>query len=825
MKISLEWISEYVDISDLDSADIAHKLTMSTAEVEGMIPIKRAIKGVVVGEITEIEDIPDSEKLTFVTVDCGDKSYKSVCGAPNVSLRAKSAFAPIGVVLADDFQVTETEFGGYKSEGVLCSAKELGFSEFHEGIFEIPASVENGTPLTDLIPETDTLLEIDNKSLTHRPDLWGHYGIAREVAAIYDRKLKPLNLENMTKYRELPEYPVIIEDLENCPAYCCIAMENIEPVPSPLFMQYRLHALGQRTFDLLVDLTNYIMFELGQPTHAFDGSKLQEVRIAPLAKEATFTTLDGQERKMLPEDLMIWNEEEPVAIAGVMGGENSEVGKGTKKLLLESANFKGSRIRRTATRLGMRTEASVRFEKDQPPMNARLAISRFLYLIHDAGLHPKILTRSSCAGNLREKLRYLEIPMEFFNKRVGMIIPEEKVVSILQSIGFEAKIEGSEPTEERLIVELGAKGVDTDIKKRHSIKGNLVVGIPPHRSHSDISIPEDIIEEVTRIYGFDNIQPEMPEVLMSSMVFNDKLRSEHKIRKILATAQNFIEVHCYSWFDERWLSEIGFEPGETLELDNPSSEFNRRLRTTLIPNLLSDVKQNILHRDEFQLFEFGHVYFPKGDDDRHEFTHLAGVSFRQSKGKDLEEHFRSVKGAVEDVLKDLNLDSAPKFITAETTQSPWMLEGNYVNIQVDEQHVGNLGVLPADICEMIGVNTQVIWFELEFEKLIRGDIYPEVRYDPPSIYPGSWLDFSIVWETDKGFAQLEKTLDKFSHPLLQNSEFLYLYKGKGLEKGKGSYTFRYWIGSKQRTLRGDEIDAFKQDFLEFLETEKLRLRG
>ena len=728
MKISLEWISEYVDISDLEPKDIAHKVTMSTAEVEGLIKLKRHLDGVIVGEITSAKKI--SDKLTYVTVNCGDKVYESVCGAPNVKIGLKSAFAPSGVALAGGFEVSDTELAGHKSEGILCSAKEMGMSEFHEIIFEIPDSVQVGTPLAELIPATDYLLDIDNKSLTHRPDLWGHYGIAREIAAIYGKKLKPMPLEDLTKYDHLPEYKIKIDDLENCPVYCGMEIENLAPVPSPLFMQYRLHALGQRSIDLLVDLTNYILFDLGQPTHAFDGSMLKEVRVAQFGTEGTFLTLDGQERKMLPEDLMIWNEEKPVALAGIMGGEETKVTSKTKKLMLESANFKGSRIRRTATRLNLRSESSIRFEKNQPPINAKIAVARFLYLMHNAGMEPKILTRLSYDGNLKEDFRPLEMPLELFHKRVGMEIPNDRITGILQSIGFTAKIENE----------------------------ILKVGIPPHRSAYDIAIAEDIVEEVSRIYGYDNIKPKMPNVLMKPLKFNDDLRTTHKIRRLLAAGHKFIEVHSYGWFDDRWLAEIGFEPQKTLVLQNSTSEYNTRMKTTLIPNLLADVKLNILHQDSFNLFEISHVYFAKGDDDRIEENHLAGVSFRQSKGKDLEEHFRKVKGAVEDVVK-MAVGELPEFTPGKKAKVPWKVKDGYIYIISKGKRIGSLGVLPADVAEKIGINVQVIWFEIELDKLEQR-IFPEVAYEPPSIYPGSWLDFSIIWQPAKSFIKLKEKLDK-----------------------------------------------------------------
>ena len=791
MKISLEWVSQYVDISDLDPAVIADKVTMSCAEVEGYTQIKRTVDGVLVGEIISVEKIPDKTDLNLVTVDCGQAKYTTVCSAPNVKLNMKSAFALAGTILNDDITVSETEMAGRRSDGILCSAKELGFSEFHEIILEVPNSIPNGTLLSRLVPRTDTILEIDNKSLTHRPDLWGHYGVAREIAAIFSRDLKPLDLDDLTAYRQLPEYSVTIDDLQECPCYCCLEMRNISTRISPLFMQWRLHAVGQRSIDLMVDLTNYIMFELGQPTHAFDSSKLKEIRIAPLGKKGTFTTLDNIKRDMLADDLMIWNKKEPIALAGIMGGQNSEVTPVTTKLLLESANFKATRIRRTATRLGLQSEASQRFEKNQPPVNAKKAIGRFMSLIKEAGMRPEVIGCFSFQGDLKEDMRPLEISLEFFNKKIGMNIPEEKITGILKSLGFQAVIE-----HEKLTVE-----------------------IPPHRSQADISIPEDIVEETARVYGYDNIEPEMPDIVIMPVVFNEKLEREHKAQRILALAHNFIEIHSYAWFDSRWLEQIGYDPGPTLVLKNPSAESNSRLRTTIIPNLLSAVKHNILHRDSFNLFEIGRVFTPKGKDDRTETINLAGVSFAQGKKKNLEDHFRQIKGVLEDLIEVIG-SGRLVFEISQKTDAPWRSPDKCLDIIINKEKIGSIGILPSNIADVIGPNSQVIWFELEFDKLNK-QIYPTPQYKASSIYPGSWLDFSILWEPDKSFAKLEEKLSKFSQAVLERSEFLYQYI---LQDGQASYTFRYWIGSKERTLSGEEIDAFQNDFINFLKSEDLKLR-
>jgi phenylalanyl-tRNA synthetase beta chain len=561
-------------------------------------------------------------------------------------------------------------------------------------------------------------------------------------------------------------------------------------------MQRRLHALGQRTFNLLVDVTNYVMLELAQPTHAFDGDLVRAIRVARMGSPGTFTTLDGQERQMLPDDLLIWNQEEPVALAGIMGGLHSEVRPGTRRLLLESANFKASRIRRTSVRLDLRTESAQRFEKSQPPSNVKTGIARILRLIQDAGADPEVTSRFSVAGDLKDDFRPLVMSRGLFHAMAGKEIADAEVTGILHALGFEARFDGS---------------------------GQLHVGIPPHRSEKDISIPADIVEEVLRVYGYGKIEPRMPAVAIRPLHVERPLRREHKARRLLALGHGFVEVQNYGWFDEPWLGQLGFTPPSPLVLKNPSAQQNRLLRTTLIPNLLALVRPNRVHRDSFRLFELGHVYSQAEDGASRESTRLAGVSFHQMHQPTLEEHFRSIRGVIEDLGRMLSCGPLG-FDAAADGRAPWQLAGHFVAITCGGQRVGELGALEGRLLETVAHDGQVMWFELDVDAL-EGPIYPELKYQAPPIYPGSWQDFSLVWDLTQGFVALLKRLDAFSHPLVMRREFLYAYKGKGLPQGTGSYSFRFWLGAWDRTLTSDEIEAFRNAFLAFLQAEGLALRG
>jgi phenylalanyl-tRNA synthetase beta chain len=476
-----------------------------------------------------------------------------------------------------------------------------------------------------------------------------------------------------------------------------------------------------------------------------------------------------------------------------MGGLNSEVRAVTNRVLLESANFKGIRIRRTAVRLDLRTESSQRFEKNQPPVNVKLGAGRILKLLEEAGGEPKATSRFTIVGDLKAEFRPLAMTRAVLDSMAGKEIPDEEVVSILHRLGFQARFDA----------------------------GRLLVGIPPHRSEKDLSMPADIVEEVLRIYGYGRIEPQMPRASIAPLYLEKSLRIEHKARRLLAAGHRFVEVQNYAWTDDRWLTAIGFTPESALELRNPGAQYNRLLRTTLVPNMLSLVRPTRKHRDSFRLFEIGRVYRAADDGAVVEQNRLAGVSFNHGNQPTLEEHFSAVKGALEDLARIVGRELA--FQAGKNAQVPWQAPGHWATVLQGGKPVGELGVLGGGFLEKVVEEGQVVWFELALDEL-DGSIYPQLKYQPPSIYPGSWQDFSLVWDLGKGFAALEQQLNAFSHALVVQREFLGSYKGKGLPPGKGSYSFRYWIGLRERTLTNEDIDDFHRSLLAFLEAQGISLR-
>jgi phenylalanyl-tRNA synthetase beta chain len=408
------------------------------------------------------------------------------------------------------------------------------------------------------------------------------------------------------------------------------------------------------------------------------------------------------------------------------------------------------------------------------------------------------------AGNLHDNWRIVTLAPERLEQLSGIRLSRETILEILTSLGFRPNFEND---------------------------GTLKIYVPPYRSVKDISIAPDLIEEILRVYGYDNIPPIMPESPWRPLHLEENLELEMRAKKLLAGAHRFHEVHHYAWLNDQWLEKIGFDPGETLVLRNPADQSCRRLRTTLIPNLLTLVPRNRTHRDTFRLFELGNAYFPDGDG-KIERKMLSGVSYQQSNTPPLEDHYREIKGTIED-LSAIFADVPLRFLVKENAAGnktevakllPWQSPNHWVEIQQGNNLVGAMGVIPKQLREIIvPEGGQIVWFEIDLGRF-KGNLSPAPKYAELPRFPGSWQDFSMVWSIDAGFAELEKRLDRFVHPLLQKREFLVSYKGKGLEKGMASYSFRFLIGADDHTLSGEEIEAFHSAMLEHLKRNEIALR-
>lgn len=558
MFLSMNWIQDFVDLSGLDLVKLINQFSLSTAEVENEIFFKGAdLSGVVVAEIKSVENHPDSKKLHLLKVDIGaDELVDVVCGAPNVRVGLKTAFAKIGAKIGE-IEIAPRKLAGYTSNGMCCSEKEIGISDDNSGIMEITDDLPNGTDIKEAYAVDDIIFEVDNKSLTNRPDLWGHYGIAREFAALSGRELKPLPTVDLEQYNSLPKVDMKIED-PLCQRYSCMQVENITKTVSPVNMRIRLFYCGMRAINFLADLTNYLMLEMGQPMHAFDSRKVEKIRIKRFDKPFKFQTLDGVDRNIDENTLMICNDNTPVAIAGIMGGLDSEIVDDTTTLTLESATFDAASIRKSTVRLSHRTDASMRYEKCLDPEMTTVAIARFINLLQSIDPESKVVSSLTDEYAFHYDKVELKFDKAFVDKYTGIEIPNETIINTLNSLGFVAT-------------------VDND---------NFDVSVPSWRATKDVTIKADIIEEITRIYGYDNFDIHTTRSPLYPVRPTVEKTVEDKIKDLLVKRYSLHELHSYVWayYDE--LKALGIDVEGEIKLSNATNPNIETIRKSIIPTQL-----------------------------------------------------------------------------------------------------------------------------------------------------------------------------------------------------------------------------------------------
>ncbi len=792
MKISVEWLSEFVDLGGLAHADIAERLTVRTAEVDGVESVRRDFSGMVAAEVVRVEALPGEATLTRVTVNVGGTHRSTVCGAPNVRAGMKAIWANPGATLGSGEVVRAVERRGHPSEGVLCAPSEIGVGTSREGLLELPPGTPVGTPVASLFPAEDTLIEIDNKSLTHRPDLWGHYGFARELAAIFGRPLAAYTVPDLARFAGLPAFDVAVDDADGCPLYSALGLAVNDNPASPTRMQARLLTLGTTPQNLLVDVTNYVQLELGQPTHAFDARTFQRVRVGPAGGATEFTTLDGKSRRLQPDDLMIYGDDVPVALAGIMGGLASGIRPDTRSVVLESANFRASRIRKTSVRLALRTDASLRFEKKLPQVYARMAAGRILGELEAAGVQPRGTSRYSFVGDFRDQPRRIVVAPGWLARRAGAAIDDDVAAGILRGIDFAVS---------------------------RAPDGSLLVDVPAFRGAADISIPEDISEEVMRLYGYENITPTPPLGPLAPTPFNAVNRSQHRARRVLSEGHGFIEVQTYGWFAGDWIARLGYTPARPLVLRNPIAPTRNQMRDTLVPNLLAVANQNCRLRERFQVYELGRVFWIDEAGVKREDNHLAGVAVVQD-GGDVADTFRRIRGALEDLAAVAARPALSSGPVAAVPGEPWTAEGHTLELRMGDEVVGHLGVLPRELVPHVLTGGHAVWFSLRMEPF-QGEPFPSLRYVPTPTLPGSWQDFTFDWPVADGFAGLTRCLDGFTHPAVESRSLVAFYQPPRSRTGR--YSLRYALRWPDRTPTPADLEGFRTAFLAFVEAQKLVL--
>ena len=792
MNISLNWLKQYIDLpKTVKPEELGLKLTMATVEVEEVTDLSSSLENIVVGKITKIAPHPNADRLRLTEVDVGSKTVKVVCGGINLTEGMLVAQAMPGARVrwhgeGEPIVLEIAKVRGEESEGMICTSAEIGLA----GMFPAKEDAEIvdlsnlkckiGTNLAEALELNDAIYEIDNKSMTNRPDLWGQYGMAREVAAIYDLKLEKYSVNKIEEGKGI-DLRVKVQNKSACPRYMAVALSGIKIGPSPEWLQKRLLAIGQKPINNIVDVTNYVMYDLGQPMHAFSADQIldNEIIVRSARNNEKITTLDAIERELREEDLVIATKEKVIALAGIMGNENSQINDNTETIILESATFDPVVIRRTSSRLGLRTEASVRFEKSLDPNIAELAIQKAVNLIQEMIPESKVVSPLIDINNYKNNVKPIEIEFDFINRRIGTDLGQDRIVKILTNLGFTVK----------------------------ATKKALKVTVPSWRATKDVNIKEDLIEEITRIYGYDNLTPDMPPVKIEYKESNKLRNLERQIKQILALQFGANEVYNYSFVDRTWLAKIGFL-SEQIELQNPWAENMNLLRRSLVPNLLENAINNFRFFDQINIFEVGKTFIenqngpiarPGVDATLPTQDVIAGGIL--SAGT-TEEAFLRAKGMVESLLNKAQVN-------------PWCHPHQFMQVLIGKERLGYFSVMHPEVAQRIELNKPVAVWELNLT-LLQQYSEDKLKYKTLSKYPSIELDLSILVSEKTAWQDIQKLVLAVDPKIIKTVRLLDVYKNDKIEVGKKSVTFRIVYLDEEKTLEMEFVSTLQKKIVEQL---------
>ena len=793
MKLSLNWLKSYVKLpEDLTLEKLAYDLTMRTVEVEGYEDLGAKYKNIVVGIIKSVSPHPDADKLKVCQVDVGNEVLQIVCGGENLYEGEKVVVSKIGAFVVwhgegEPVEIKKTKMRGVKSEGMICAAEEVGLEELFPpkggreivdlGLTECCA----GENISEVLGLTDWILDIDNKSLTNRPDCYCHYGMAREMSAFYHTELFDLpKIPKSMSIEGVAPLKIEIENPSACRRYVGVELKNIKIEPSPKWMQLALSSVGMRPINNVVDITNYVMLTVGNPTHAFDRRKVKEkIEVRFAKKGEKLTLLDDTVLSMNEHNLVIADAEKPLGLAGIMGGLNDSISPDTDSIIFEAANFDGIVVRKTLKEYDLRTEASIRFEKNIDTGRVDEALRLALHLFKEIIPTVEVVGFTDCYPTKTERSE-IEVSLDFLNKRLGKTLCGEDLKRLLTPLGFE----------------LTENGENFDIKA------------PIWRSSGDIKIPEDILEETARMIGYDSFETKIPKVSLNPLINQRNFQTEREIKEYLAFSQGFMEVFTYPWAEDLYIKAAGLDDEISWRLASPPSPDCAGLRNSLVPGILKACVINDKHFSDFKIFETGKVFLKGEVSDSvweeklpREEKHLCAAIF----GKDVEKLFFMMKGSVEG-LNDLRI----KKVSFKSQSKPaWADFDLWLNIFSEDKILGSIGALGAKGLNDIGIkNSNIVLLELNLSEIVPLPSR-ESEFTPLEIYPLVENDLAIVCDDSVSWEDIKNTVA----PLVKDLMFLEEYRSEKLGVGKKSIVFRFWIAGESATLTQEEIEKKRTQLL------------
>ena len=794
MKLSLSWIKDFVNIpEDMDLKKLAYDLTMSTVEVEDVEYLARRFDNMIVGVIEKIEAHPNADRLRVCKVDIGGGEIRDiVCGGSNLEEGMRVAVSCPGAVVrwhgeGEPVVIKNSKLRGVESYGMICASDEIGLGDLFPAkqeaeildlsAFDVPA----GTSLADALDMNDVILEIDNKSMTNRPDLWGHYGIAREIAALYDLQLaeiRPFETDVQSDFR------VEIEDPDRCTRFMGVEMSGVYVKPSPYKMQNRLWKAGMRPINALVDITNYVMLATGSPSHAYDADNIVDHIVVRHAKEdEKLMLLNDKVLDLCTDDLVIADGEGPVGLAGVMGGAKDSILPKTERVILEVANFDAAGIRRTALRYDNRTEASARYEKAIDPERCEQAVALSMQYFKE--LYPELKVTGFCDNYVKKlKRAQIDVSLSWLEKRLGKHLTNDVIRGKLEKLGFDVQIDGD----------------------------NMHVTAPTWRSTGDISIKDDVMEEVARMYGYDNFDATEFTTTFTGAINQKDKSLIRNIKEYLAIRCGMQEVYTYPWMNDVFVDAVLQSTDGILRLSTPPAPDLSCIRSSLLPNLCEAVAKNERYFNDFAIFEEAQVFFDRNYTSVYDPTeslpeqrrHI-GAAFA-SDVKDITTLFREVKGVLEYMPRYTHMEA---FEFRKEEKPVWADNVVWLNIYLGDKRIGDMGLVAKKVSMDCGIkNLSVMLFELDAAKLqpLKSRTnkfthlaeYPETDYDISMLFDSN-VEWNDIYDAVMG--------QKKASALLKEASFVDEYRGKQIPQGKKSVTIRLTIGSDEKTLTSQEIES------------------
>lgn len=792
MNLSIRWLKDYVDIGDISMKEFSEKMTMSGSKVEGWKTEYEDVKNVVVGKILSVEPHPDSDHLVICQLDVAQgEPVQIVTGASNVF---PGAIVPVALhksLLPNGMKITKGKLRGVMSNGMLCSLSELGLTKndfpyaVEDGIFIMQEDCTIGQDIASAIGCNDTCVEFE--ITPNRPDCLSVLGLAREASATFQKPLVLPEPEVKGCGGDIHDYlSVDVLNPDLCPRYVAKVVKNVKIGSSPRWMRERLRASGVRPIDNIVDITNYVMLEYGQPMHAFDLEyvKGHHIIVRNAKTGEVIQTLDGVDRKLSEEMLVIADDEQATAVAGVMGGENSCIHEGTHTIVFESACFSGSSVRITAKKLGMRTEASGRFEKGLDPANCLPAVLRACHLVEELGAG-EVIDGVIDVNNANLNPTILHLDADWTNRFLGTDIPEDTMKKILESVGFQ-------------------------------LNGNEIT-VPSYRG--DVEHKADIAEEIARFYGYNNI-PTTTAKGSPEGKYSPYQKFEQTVIQTLL-AQGMYEIMTYSFISPKYYDKINLPKDDPMRKSvtilNPLGEDTSIMRTNAIPSMMEVLARNYNNRNAHaSLYEIGNEYIPvDGQDLPNEIPNLVLGMYGE------EEDFFSLKGIVENLLEAVGITDID--VTAQKT-NPTFHPGRCAILSVNGEDIGIIGEIHPLVCGNYGMNTCVYVAKLNLDTMFRlgGS---EKEYTPLPKFPASTRDIALLCDDELPVLTMEKAIKTAAGKILEKVELFDVYKGAQVASGKKSVAFNITLRAADRTLTDEEVNAAMDKVLKALEALGAKMRS